>query len=1395
MAPLPVSDYPLFGRSSSPSAWFNPTSANKARTGGIHKKRSVSSKFNTTARTATPPPAEEELREQIKKLRGERDVIQSEIDLQWALLATIDADKEPGGAERCQRSQREWEKKRNVLSREIDLLRKRLPSQVNTNSRKPSATFRNKIQSERSASPASSSPGTMQWPGNPQGGQGFAFGNATNNGQSAGSSRDGNSSPSMPPFSNLANSSQASSNGQNPSLFNSIGNLPTFSLLGNTNGHGTSPSSTSQRVSSFSNMGSPASNNQVAGVKRSFDSGTGFPDAVIASHQKRQSQRPRFSSNEVIDLTGDDGAENNGGGNGFSTNGLAQGFGNQQGISPQSTVHNYHGLPAIQQPNFNNDHGQTFSLSHSRPFHSQNPTLGQSSNGWNNGLMPSTPSTTLASNYHTSNIHSSSSLPNLAGHGMADNSMNGSYNSGYNQLGGPSSAQNPAVQYRFTPASNISGSYVEEDGIHYEFAGCTGDFNPLARSAASSNNLQNLTHRTYGLSVPGAGFGGQYAHLAYRFGHNAESVDVKKEISSLLTNITPRSEDGSLEARHQTPAAMKNNLYEHQKIALKWMKDRESEGKSRGGILADDMGLGKTISALSLIADHKSSNPRRKTTLIVGPVAIVRQWEQEIKDKLRATHSLSVFLHHNKKESFEALRNYDVVLTTYGVLSAEYKRIEGYTVKHKMSWADTEGISELRKNCPLLHPKSKWYRVILDESQCAKNRNAQCSKAVRQLDSIYRWCLTGTPMMNNIEELYSIFAFLQTKPYDSWDDFQNHFKCLSPKNHNNYEPVRKRALQKLQTVLAAIMMRRTKQSVIDGKPIITLPKKTEEETYVVFDEEEERYYRGLEQRNVDIFNKYNRQGTVGKNYAVMLVLLLRLRQACCHPHLNTDVEPAPSQAELNSQLVHVHNITQQAIETIKHGIETSAFACGSCDDAATSPIFFSPCGHAICEACMLRIRADVEATNVQMGLESEANDNTACPQCANPVKLKNTFRLVAFKKCHMPELLEDEANQSAESDSETEDEEDDDLDSPSNVKNEPDADDKGNLKGFVVADSDPVDEVGDSQESASELEGPSTLTNPTSPDSGSTIDHEIFKLEEFNKAEDDVFNTEVEPKKANPTEAGTEIADSDSDLDYGVEDAEAELQGFIKGKSSPQVAIKPAKFLPQPKPAVPKKRKNGRKSKKDGTEDVRATELGILRKEAQKNRHAREKYMRYLVKNWQPSAKVTKAAELLKNICQVKKEKVIIFSSFTGLLDLLEIPLLHDLKLKYERFDGGMSGQQRDKALTTFKEDRNVKVLLVSLKAGNAGLNLTVANNVIIMDPYWNPFIENQAVDRTYRIGQMKAVMVHRILVKSTIEDRILELQKQKKGLVEAALDQGTAASLTRLSVGELGYLLGANDR
>lgn len=315
------------------------------------------------------------------------------------------------------------------------------------------------------------------------------------------------------------------------------------------------------------------------------------------------------------------------------------------------------------------------------------------------------------------------------------------------------------------------------------------------------------------------------------------------EIKDLLENIRP-DEELPIENREGTPEAMVYPLMEHQKLGLAWMKAME-EGSNKGGILADDMGLGKTIQALALMVARRSLDPNRKTTLIVAPLALMKQWEREIKSKLKGgrEHRLNTYTLHGQGRgaSWEELKLHDVVLTTFGTLSTEIKRKEPIdeAKRKNPNWKPVTKADRL----PLLGDECKWYRVILDEAQCIKNKNTKAAQGACALQSLTRFCMSGTPMQNGVTELYSLVHFLRIRPYNDFYRFNMDF---TRPLKSSYDPEKARGMQKLQALLKAILLRRNKKSTIDGKPILTLPERTTESRHAEFSEDEQAFYSALE---------------------------------------------------------------------------------------------------------------------------------------------------------------------------------------------------------------------------------------------------------------------------------------------------------------------------------------------------------------------------------------------------------------------------------------------------------------------------------------------------------------------------------------------------------------------
>ena len=162
-----------------------------------------------------------------------------------------------------------------------------------------------------------------------------------------------------------------------------------------------------------------------------------------------------------------------------------------------------------------------------------------------------------------------------------------------------------------------------------------------------------------------------------------------------------------------------------------------------------------------------------------------------------------------------------------------------------------------------------------------------------------------------------------------------------------------------------------------------------------------------------------------------------------------------------------------------------------------------------------------------------------------------------------------------------------------------------------------------------------------------------------------------------------------------------------------------------------------------------------------------------------------KLEELAREITEnIGDHKALIFSQFLGMLALIKHKL-KELDVKFEYFDGSTSAQERERAIQSFQNNHECRVFLISLKAGGVGLNLTAADYVYIVDPWWNPAVEQQAIDRTHRIGQTKNIFAYRMICKDTIEDKILQLQDKKRVLAKDLIadDEGFVKALTRQDV------------
>ena len=321
---------------------------------------------------------------------------------------------------------------------------------------------------------------------------------------------------------------------------------------------------------------------------------------------------------------------------------------------------------------------------------------------------------------------------------------------------------------------------------------------------------------------------------------------------------------------------MKTSLKPYQLLGSAFMRRREcAQEEPRGGLMADQMGLGKTLMTLANIVNGRPapSAPVRTTLLVASP-NLLTQWAREIDTHTGCGLKIMRYGAGNRLDSnqtFEILRQHDIILTTYSEVMRSYPKneppIECQTAEQKIAWwKDTYD-----KKRGVLH-RMQFYRIVLDEAQAIKNHIGRTSIACRALMAYHRWALSGTPILNSLTELYPYFKFLCVPHTGSFKIFKNNY-C----DNNNPENAERLLLR-----LNQFMIRRTHSDMLFGAPILKLPKADQITHWCEFNPIERNIYDIVRQRFAKSINMWSKRGELEKSYSNALVMLLRLRQLTAH---------------------------------------------------------------------------------------------------------------------------------------------------------------------------------------------------------------------------------------------------------------------------------------------------------------------------------------------------------------------------------------------------------------------------------------------------------------------------------------------------------------------------------
>ncbi|KAF9650357.1 hypothetical protein BDM02DRAFT_3223262 [Thelephora ganbajun] len=468
----------------------------------------------------------------------------------------------------------------------------------------------------------------------------------------------------------------------------------------------------------------------------------------------------------------------------------------------------------------------------------------------------------------------------------------------------------------------------------------------------------------------------------------------------------------------------------------------KAEIKCPGGILAKHVGMGKTIMIASLLHTNRflpdlpssspppslklnnqflpdgpkeKSKPRQvrlqaafknhsnakstrlpSATLVVAPTSLLSQWAEELRRcSQEGTMEIHVWHGHNRFSLHEALypdevedKRIQVVVTSYGVLASEHAKYEKSVRKSESSIFEIE-----------------WLRVVLDEAHHCKSRFSKTAKAVCALKARRRWAVTGTPIVNRLEDLYSLLKFLDFAPWSSYSFFRSFitlpFIAQDPK-----------AIEIVQVILESILLRRQKNTKDHtGKPIVELPPKIVEVETLEFSVSERKLYDSIYLDVRKKFERLNEKGLVNKNYTSILAMLMRLRRAVLHPHLvmtQEELEELENSSTSASGTVKLEDLVkresdgdtvsktntafvEETLKSLNAGTGTQGEEgegrdeCPLCLDIMETPVLIPPCMHKCCKNC---------AVNFLETCQEQGNDGV-CPVCSSgPVKEGDLLEII-----------------------------------------------------------------------------------------------------------------------------------------------------------------------------------------------------------------------------------------------------------------------------------------------------------------------------------------------------------------------------------------------------------------
>ena len=743
------------------------------------------------------------------------------------------------------------------------------------------------------------------------------------------------------------------------------------------------------------------------------------------------------------------------------------------------------------------------------------------------------------------------------------------------------------------------------------------------------------------------------------------------------------------------PGMLNCTLKEYQLKGLNWLVNLYEQGIN--GILADEMGLGKTVQSISVMAYLAERYNIWGPFLVIAPASTLHNWQQEI---TRFVPDLNVIPYWGTAKDRKILRKlWDRKHVTYTRDSPFHVVVSSY----QLVVQDAQYFQKMR-----------WQYMILDEAQAIKSSQSSRWKSLLGFHSRNRLLLTGTPIQNNMQELWALLHFIMPSLFDSHDEFSEWFSKDIESHAQSNTKLNEDQLRRLHMILKPFMLRRVKKHVQKE-----LGDKIELDVYCDLTYRQRAYYANLRNK-ISIMDLIEKAVGDEQDSATLMNLVMQFRKVCNHPDLFERADTwSPfsfaSFAETSSFLREGQNV--RVAYSTRNLIEYSL------------PRLI----------CRNGGRLDIAGPeNATAGFKGHYLDHLM--NVWSPDNIEQSAREAgAFSWLRFSDTSASEASQAARSNV---------FQRALAIGNQP-----TKASRFSVFYDD---ENGgwEPKQSMLNIVG----RRDRVPLADITTEGYMQNLLNVSKSAFEKTGLNVIEPCAKPAASAPPI------------ELYCASQGVIAEKQRDffNVSMRNALY------GVSEKTEHFMlESKMSNTAVVARNRLPLPTNERSRFTHIEAPSMSRFVTD---SGKLARLDALLKDM-KANDHRVLLYFQMTRMIDLMEEYLTYR-NYKYCRLDGSTKLEDRRDTVADFQSDPTIFVFLLSTRAGGLGINLTSADTVIFYDSDWNPTIDSQAMDRAHRLGQTRQVTVYRLITRGTIEERIRKRALQKEEVQRVVISGGGGAGV-----------------